>query len=174
MHRIVNAIATLQAHLEKWAHTPQDYRPKQCPHCGLAGLWGHGHYDRKADRDPGTLNPIPIPRFFCRGCRRTCSRLPSCIAPRRWYLWSVQQAVLLCLLSGISLEECATKWAHLGPAPSTMRTLRSEGRAMVGEAPSEAPSASRPRMKRPGPSPRGYASGSSRSGSQTPCADGNS
>lgn len=121
MFRIVKAIATLQEHLEKWALTPQDYRPKQCPRCGLAGLWGHGHYDRKADRGTGTLNPIPIPRFFCRGCRGTCSRLPSCIAPRRWYLWSVQQAVLMSLLCGISLDECATRWASLGPAASTMR-----------------------------------------------------
>jgi transposase-like protein len=118
MLRIVSAIASLQEHLMRLAATPQAYRPERCPQCGRAGLWGHGHYDRKADRDTGKLNPIPVPRFRCRGCRRTCSRLPSCLPPRRWYLWRVQQAVLLCLLSGASLRKCANA---PGPARSTMR-----------------------------------------------------
>ncbi|VAW89774.1 hypothetical protein MNBD_GAMMA18-1356, partial [hydrothermal vent metagenome] len=40
---------------------------------------------RKADRegeDGLYLDPAPIPRFYCRRCQATCSRLPSCIAPR--------------------------------------------------------------------------------------------
>ena len=41
-----------------------------------------------------TLNPIPIPRFICKYCKRTASVLPECIAPRRWYMWHVQQAVI--------------------------------------------------------------------------------
>lgn len=120
MHRIVKAIASLQEHLETLARTPQEYRPKQCPRCGLAGLWGHGHYQRKADRERGELNPIRIPRFLCRGCRGTCSRLPSCIAARRWYAWSVQQGVLMSLLCGSSLAQCARQWVQ-GPAVRTIR-----------------------------------------------------
>src|SRR5687767_7978814 len=54
-----------------------------------------------------------------------CSVLPSCLPPRRWYLFSVQQAVLVLLLSGVSLRRCAdivgTLW---GPARSTMRRWR--------------------------------------------------
>jgi hypothetical protein len=33
--------------------------------------------------------------------------LPECIAPRRWYDWAVQQAVLLGLLGGGSLHQAA-------------------------------------------------------------------
>jgi transposase-like protein len=118
MLRIVSLIASLRQHLEELERAPAAYRPPRCPHCGLAGLWEHGCYMRKADRDTGDLNSIPVPRFLCRGCRRTCSTLPSCLPPRRWYLWSVQQAVLLGLLSGASLRECAKT---SGPARSTAR-----------------------------------------------------
>jgi len=69
-------------------------------------LWRHGCYFRKADRD-GPLNPITIPRFSCYGCRHTCSRLPQCIAPRRWYGWTLQQQVLQSLLGGASLRASA-------------------------------------------------------------------
>lgn len=107
MHRIVSGITTLQQHIETLHHTPEVYRPPACPHCGLNRLWRHGCYHRKADRCRKTrddLNPIPIPRFCCPGCRHTCSRLPECIAPRRWYGWIVQQTVLLLLLAGHSLR----------------------------------------------------------------------
>ena len=110
MPRIVPAITTLLQHLHMLSNSPEVYRPSACPHCGLGGLWSHGCYERKADRGPhssGTLNPIPIPRYFCRGCGRTCSRLPQCIAPRRWYGWAVQQLVLQLLLAGCSLHRCA-------------------------------------------------------------------
>ena len=96
MERIVAGIHTIEQHLEAIKETPEAYRPPRCPHCGLKILWQHGHYERKADRRPGqfSLNPVPICRYCCSGCRRTCSRLPACIAPRRWYNWSVQQGVL--------------------------------------------------------------------------------
>ena len=121
MPRIVPFVATVEEHLAKWISRPEDYRPKQCPHCGLARLWCHGHYCRKADRGSGELNPVPVPRYYCPGCKGTCSALPSCMAPRRWYLWSVQQVILVCLLAGVSLERCAAQWAERGPALSTMR-----------------------------------------------------
>ena len=104
MLRIVSLIASLQQHLSKLEREPATYRPPRCPHCGLAGLWGHGNYTRKADRENGKLNPIPVPRYYCPGCEGTCSRLPSCLPPRRWHLWSAQAAVLLGLLSGASLR----------------------------------------------------------------------
>ena len=102
MQRIVAGIDTIKQHLEAIKQTPEAYRPPCCPHCGLKILWQHGHYERKADRRAGqdSLNPVPICRYCCSGCRRTCSRLPACIAPRRWYDWSVQQAVLAQGVSG--------------------------------------------------------------------------
>jgi hypothetical protein len=78
----------------------------------LAKPWGHGFYARKADRQPTSaesMNPVFIPRFLCQGCRHTCSRLPECIAPRRWYDWAVQQVVLLWLLAGGSVHQAAVQ-----------------------------------------------------------------
>ncbi len=110
MCRILPAIESLDQHLYHLEHHPEAYRPPQCPHCGVGGVWRHGHYRRKADRDGEDgvyLDPVPIPRFYCRHCQTTCSRLPGCMAPRRWYPWIVQQAVLALLLSGSSLREVA-------------------------------------------------------------------
>ncbi len=110
MSRIVASITTLEQHIEAIDQTPEIYRPRSCPHCGIKIVWQHGYYTRKADRrGPGepSLNPVPILRYCCSGCRRTCSRLPQCITPRRWYDWSVQQGVLERLLKGFSLHACA-------------------------------------------------------------------
>ena len=111
MNRILACIHTLEQHAEAVANDPEIYRPLACPHCQAGGLWRHGHYERQADRRPGnrtSLNPVRVLRFLCPPCERTCSRLPACIAPRRWYAWSVQQVVLLLLLlGGFSLQHCA-------------------------------------------------------------------
>ena len=110
MPRIVPAIDTLGQHLHHLEHHAETYRPERCPHCDRAGLWCHGDYFRKADRE-GTegiyLAPVPIPRFICPHCQRTCSRLPSCIPPRRWYLWCCQQLALTLLLGGRSIRQVA-------------------------------------------------------------------
>lgn len=86
------------------------YRPASCPNCHSCKLWGHGCYHRKADRTPEArkfLNPVPIARYLCTVCAHTCSRLPQCISPRRWYNWPRQQVVLLLLLGGCSLRKCS-------------------------------------------------------------------
>jgi len=116
MQRIVPAILSLPQHCDLLEREPVIYRPAACPHCGSGGFWCHGSYIRKADRRPepsGSMNPVSIPRFFCRGCRHTFSRLPECIAPRRWYGWAVQQVVLLWLLAGGSLHQAAD-WGGVG------------------------------------------------------------
>lgn len=110
MDRIVGNILSLAQHLEALATDPERYRPAVCPHCRRAGVWCHGCYYRKADRSisgDGSLNPVPVLRFLCPACVSTCSRLPACIAPRRWYDWLVQQAVLLLVLSGLSVHEAS-------------------------------------------------------------------
>jgi len=108
MKRIVGNILTLAQHLSVVQSDPEQYRPQACPHCGWARLWRHGCYHRKADRSAsGELNPVPVLRFICQACVRTCSRLPACLAPRRWYDWAVQQAVWMLLLEGMSLHGCS-------------------------------------------------------------------
>jgi transposase-like protein len=110
MHRIVPGILSLEQHLRLVVEALDEYRPSHCPHCQSGRPWGHGCYWRKADRranSAASLNPVAVPRFCCRSCERTCSRLPECIAPRRWFDWAVQQAVLLLLLAGCSVRQCA-------------------------------------------------------------------
>lgn len=87
---------------------------ERCSHCGKSGLWRHGSYARKADRTSKpreSLNPILIQRYYCPSCRKTCSVMPECIPPHRWYLWSIQQAALTLLLAGKSLRAIAQEIA---------------------------------------------------------------
>ena len=81
-------------------------KPDACPQCGKAGLWYHCHYTRKAARLPENkaLNPIPIYRFYCPCCQKTCSVLPECIPPRRWYMWCIQVQVLQQVILGRSIN----------------------------------------------------------------------
>jgi transposase-like protein len=119
MYRIVLEYLTLEQHLRAVVSTAQSYRPDRCPHCGSGNLWGHGCYDRKADHSShAALNPVPVPRFRCPECSRTCSRLPLCICPRRWYGWALQQLVFSLRLSGVSLRRTA---AVTGLARHTVR-----------------------------------------------------
>jgi transposase-like protein len=102
-------------------HGHKALRPAGCPYCGKADPWCHGSYARKADRvkrTTGSLNPVNIFRFFCKCCKRTCSVLPECIAPKRWYLWVIQQVALLLAINGYSRRFISTK---LLPSRSTLR-----------------------------------------------------
>jgi hypothetical protein len=120
MARIVPGICSLKQHQQAMDIDPERYRPERCPCCGQAGPWRNGCYLRKADREgrgEASLNPVVIPRFYCPHCRMTCSRLPECVPPRRWYLWSIQQAMLVVVLAGASLRAASR------PGPASRRTL---------------------------------------------------
>jgi hypothetical protein len=111
MRRILIGITSLEQHLQTLSQNREVYRPQACPHCGFGTLWEHGSYERKADRmgvGEENLNPIPIPRYLCVGCERTCSRVPECIAPRRWYNWIVQALSLRAVMRGIQREKDAS------------------------------------------------------------------
>jgi Domain of unknown function (DUF6431) len=108
MSIILPVITSLMQYLESIKNDPGLFRPNRCPKCGRCGLWCHGHYHRKADRENnGSLNPIPVLRFFCPHCDQTCSVLPECISPRRWYLWKIQQTALMLFLAGNSTKAIA-------------------------------------------------------------------
>lgn len=117
MRPIISGIISLFQYLRTYREDPQQFRPKRCTHCGCSTLWYHGHYERKSDHDAGALNPIPISRFYCPTCHRTCSVLPECIPPRRWYLWLVQQAAFLLKLAGHS---CRNIRRQLKPSRHTI------------------------------------------------------
>jgi transposase-like protein len=104
---ILPDIRSIPQYLGSFNNRFDGYRPS-CANCHKKGLRRHGCYYRKPDRQrSGTksLNPVPIQRFFCPSCRRTTSVLPECIAPRRWYMWEVQQTVLSRLLIHQSLRK---------------------------------------------------------------------
>jgi hypothetical protein len=124
MPRILASVTSLAQHLRAVRRNPDSYRPDVCPHCGLRRLWHHGRYFRKADRCPPRRRhrPIPVLRFLCPECRGTCSRLPACIPPLRWYLWAVQQVVLLALVLGGTLS--AAVQAVSGPGRRTVGRWR--------------------------------------------------
>jgi transposase-like protein len=114
MARIVPGLDSVEQHLQCLENDPEAYRPERCPRCGKAGMHGHGHYERKAPPGEGVafvLGALFIPRFLCPHCRSTCSRLPTCVAPWRQYLWKAQQAVLERLLAGASRRELARAYA---------------------------------------------------------------
>ena len=110
MHRTVPAITTLDQHLQAIEQSSDVCRPARCPACGFGVLWRHGYYYRQADRKrppANSRNPVPICRYRCADCRSTCSRLPLCIAPRRWHDWCIQHTALYCLAYGQSLRRAA-------------------------------------------------------------------
>lgn len=110
MTYILPEIDTLEQHQHRVLNDPDAYRPACCPHCGKAGLHHHGHYERNVPRGEGLsllLGVLLILRFFCPGCRRSCSRLPACLSPRRHYWWQSQQVVLVLLIAGQSIHQVA-------------------------------------------------------------------
>lgn len=129
MALILPGIHSLAQHLQHLQALPEDYRPQRCPHCGRARMWCHGAYTRKADRErsrAASLNPVPIPRFLCSFCYRTCSRLPECVPPRRWYLWAVQQAMLWLICAGHPLARVSEE------GPPSERTVARWWRRLRG------------------------------------------
>lgn len=69
------------------------YRLDQCLCCGKSNPQRYGSYPRQADRinkSSDSLNPVFIQRYYCLCCNKTCSVLPECIPPHRWYLWDIQ------------------------------------------------------------------------------------
>lgn len=105
---IVPNILSLVQHLKTLKEKSEKYKIEKCPTCGQCGLWHHGARHRKSDREndaKSTLNPVPILRFYCPTCHHTCSVLPECIPPHRWYLWAIQAASLLLVFSGESVNK---------------------------------------------------------------------
>jgi transposase-like protein len=112
MQSILAGIMSLLQHKE--SHKLKQQRLERCLCCGRPFPWLHGCYPRKADRSGSqeeSLNPILIQRYYCPGCRRTCSVLPECLPPHRWYLWKVQQIALIPVLTGTSFEAAAKEIA---------------------------------------------------------------
>lgn len=110
MVHILSGIVSLMQYQSLLLNSDADYyRLAQCLCCGKSNPQRHGSYPRQADRtnkSSNSLNPVFIQRYYCLSCNKTCSVLPECIPPRRWYLWDIQQAALFLCLGGKSI--CAT------------------------------------------------------------------
>jgi transposase-like protein len=104
MLHILAEILSLLQYVEQY-HNDKLPRLMHCLVCGKLKPWFHGRYPRQSDRiNPSntSMNPIWIQRYYCPGCGKTCSVLPECIPPRRWYLWETQQTAILLFLLGNS------------------------------------------------------------------------
>jgi transposase-like protein len=127
MQQVLTGLLDLDEHLSKLSNNPNDFRPPNCPNCGLKGLWRHGVYHRKIQissmQTESACGKIPIPRFRCSSCGHTCSVIPECVSPRRWYSWIVQQAVFNLLLAGNSLRATRKALSELMPAPPCISTI---------------------------------------------------
>lgn len=111
MHILAGIMSLLQY---KQSQELNQNRLERCLCCGLAYPWLHGCYPRKSDRSSNqdeSLNPILIQRYYCPGCRQTCSVLPECLPPRRWYLWEIQQIAMMLTLNGTSFNTTAKQIA---------------------------------------------------------------
>lgn len=110
MQQIIANIFTLVEYFELLKQNRSFIRPDCCPICQASHVHFHGYYLRKPDRGSNSddnQNPVKIYRFYCPACKCTCSVLPECIAPARWYMWQIQQIVILACLAGKSLRAMA-------------------------------------------------------------------
>ncbi|WP_256990761.1 hypothetical protein [Burkholderia sp. HI2714] len=146
MLRIVHSFLTLEQHLRAIVTTPRSYHPERCPHCGRACLWAHGFYERKADRSSGgALNSVPVPRYCCAACGRTCSKDPMHIKTLQSFKRAAREhrgvdgltkAVPMCQ---VLLVRAAERGANIGAITTALlRLLDRYGAAEVRDAVEEA------------------------------------
>jgi len=111
MKLIIPNITNLKDYFLNFSNIINRYRnecAQHCPHCGaINSLWKHGFYKRKPDRETGECNFTLHQRFKCCMCQKTCSVLPECISPRRWYIWELQESALRQYLNGTSIKSIA-------------------------------------------------------------------
>lgn len=110
MRPILSEILTFRQHSNTLLKEPEKYKPPHCPYCHGIKLYNHGVYFRKPDRHnirKYSSNDLAVSRFKCTEdyCGRTCSTLPECFSPRRWYPWINQQWCLWFILSGYSINQ---------------------------------------------------------------------
>jgi len=108
VHIVAGILSLMQHQIDK--EEQESCRLEYCLCCGKAKPHFHGAYPRKTYRsgnNDSSLNPVYIQRYYCPACQKTCSVLPECIPPHRWYLWELQQIALSLLLAGKSLRAVA-------------------------------------------------------------------
>lgn len=107
---IISGFTSLAQYCVHMANPKTKTKLPVCPRCHADALIKYGFYHRKACRtketEPG-LNPVSIQRYFCKACGRSCSALPECIPPHRWYLWDVQEDALKATICGKSYRSIA-------------------------------------------------------------------
>ncbi len=113
MRPILSEIYTFRQHSNTLFKSPEKYKPDCYPYCYCIKLWCHGCYYRKPDRNnisQYSKNDLAVLRFKCteEDCGRTCSALPECFAPRRWYLWINEQWCFWFIVMQLFLDLCSS------------------------------------------------------------------
>ena len=119
MRPIIPKISSLTQYLSM-LNNRETPRLEHCP-CGRANPWPHGCYWRKSDNASSSQeksNAVPIQRYYCPSCKKTCSVLPEYISPKRWYTWSYQELILCLFCFGKGFSAIAKETS---PSRSTIR-----------------------------------------------------
>lgn len=110
-HILTGILSLIQYKNDVEYNFTEKLRPERCECCGKSKPHRHGKYSRQSaggkNNSDSSLNPLWIQRYYCSSCRKTMSVLPECMSRNRWYLWSVQQVILLLFIQGVSITKIA-------------------------------------------------------------------
>ena len=110
MTQLIKEYATIDQYNQDVKEYPDNLKPKECNNCGCHHFWFNGHYERAIsgrDQNKNHFDNVYIIRFKCSRCHDHYSILPSIIPLLRWYLWCMQQWVILLVLNGYSFYKAA-------------------------------------------------------------------
>jgi len=110
MTQIIKEYGTVNQYRDDVKYHPENLKPQACDNCGCNHFWKNGDYERAItgrDKDKSNSEVVDIIRFKCSFCHENYSVLPSMIPLFRWYLWCMQQWVLLLVLNGYSFYKAA-------------------------------------------------------------------
>ena len=130
MTQIICDYSSIDHYMDDAKNNPTKLYPESCINCGSTDFVLNGFYPRKSEnrgKDIQIKNgTLEIRRCKCKGvCAGSYSILPSIIPPLRWYLWCMQQLVLMLCIAGVSIHQIA-KQATV--ARSTVRRWISWGK----------------------------------------------
>ena len=112
MTQIIREYPSIDKYNDDATHNPTKMKPDACVICGSTEFVLNGFYPRKSEKrgkDTHIKNgELGVRRMKCKGkCAKSYSILPSIIPPLRWYLWCMQQLVLMLYIAGQSIHKIA-------------------------------------------------------------------
>ena len=106
--QIIKPYSSINDYISDATNNPEALYPERCECCGSTRFSLNGFYERKSEgrgKEVHVKNgELKIRRLKCKGmCGISYSILPSLIPRLRWYLWCMQQFIIMLLISGASI-----------------------------------------------------------------------